>query len=548
MPCAAAVGLAVLVGIALRAWLLAHLPLNADEAVVGLMAGNIAHGHFSTFYWGQQYGGVEPYVAAAAFKVFGTSPLVLELSASVLAALGAVLGGAVVWEMCRRRAIAVAAGALVWVWPYAALWNSVHELGFRQATLCLGLAFAWCALRVRRRATATGWWIGAGLTAGLGWWASPEILYIALPVALVVGASVTRAWRRHDGGSWWVGTPWARNLAFAAVAAVVGALPWLYTNVGTGFASLRPSASGLSGGPGYWSRLGTFFAHVLPTQVGAHSLFSGAWVGGPLVGVVILVVVLALVVAAGVLAVRGVTTSARGNPGVVTATVAVVVFPFLFAVIPGTAYWADGRYGIYLGPLLAVLVAGSASRRTGTTRSERVRPTHGGTWLRRWQVPVTVALLGATIVTMAGAHSASAVPVTHPRAFFSGWSDPNAPARAVVAGLEAHHVSAAYGDYWTAYVLDDLSGGRPPVSPTHLDVVRDPSLAHEVAARHPVWLFFAPGAMAQASYDFSNPQPGPGTTTEASYEAFLRAHHTPFHVLHLGVLDAVVVPSVRAPS
>ncbi len=39
---------------------------------------------------------------------------------------------------------------MVWVWPYAAIWNSVREIGFRGATLCCGLVLVLCALRVHQ--------------------------------------------------------------------------------------------------------------------------------------------------------------------------------------------------------------------------------------------------------------------------------------------------------------------------------------------------------------------------------------------------------------
>src|SRR5580692_9827222 len=64
-----AAGAAVLYGALLRAWLLTHLPLWGDEAIVGLQARAIGSGHFSAFYWGQHYGGLEPYVVAAVLRV-----------------------------------------------------------------------------------------------------------------------------------------------------------------------------------------------------------------------------------------------------------------------------------------------------------------------------------------------------------------------------------------------------------------------------------------------------------------------------------------------
>ncbi len=65
--------LAIAYGAVLRLWLLVHLPLFGDEAVVGLMARQIDAGHFTAFYWGQFYGGVEPYPAALALRLGGTA-------------------------------------------------------------------------------------------------------------------------------------------------------------------------------------------------------------------------------------------------------------------------------------------------------------------------------------------------------------------------------------------------------------------------------------------------------------------------------------------
>jgi predicted membrane-bound mannosyltransferase len=82
-PFAVVVAIAVCYGIALRLWLLFHLPLFGDEAVVGLMAKRINGGHLSVFYWGQSYGGAEPYLAALLLRVGGSSSVSLNLTAAV---------------------------------------------------------------------------------------------------------------------------------------------------------------------------------------------------------------------------------------------------------------------------------------------------------------------------------------------------------------------------------------------------------------------------------------------------------------------------------
>ena len=79
------------VALGLRVWLLGHAGLNSDEAVVGLNALQIRHGHFSAFVWSQTYGGVEPYVVALMFAAFGSSPFVLNATPVLLAVVAAAV-------------------------------------------------------------------------------------------------------------------------------------------------------------------------------------------------------------------------------------------------------------------------------------------------------------------------------------------------------------------------------------------------------------------------------------------------------------------------
>jgi hypothetical protein len=64
--------------------------------------------------------------------------------------------------------------------------------------------------------------------------------------------------------------------------------------------------------------------------------------------------------------------------------------------------------------------------------------------------------------------------------------------------------------------------------------------AQEVArAKHPSWLFFPPTRIAAATVTFSNPQVGPGGYSEQAFEALLKRMGIGYHVVHLGILDAV---------
>ncbi|HXA33882.1 MAG TPA: glycosyltransferase family 39 protein, partial [Acidimicrobiales bacterium] len=127
--------LAAGLGIALRLWYFFHDALNSDEASVGLAAQHILNGHFNAFYPGQLYGGVEPYLTAALFGVFGQSALMVKLTPVLLSAVAAIL----MWRIARRLVgdgqIAALAGVLFWVAPVAAVWNSTVERGFRGVTM-----------------------------------------------------------------------------------------------------------------------------------------------------------------------------------------------------------------------------------------------------------------------------------------------------------------------------------------------------------------------------------------------------------------------------
>lgn len=109
-------------------WYIFYEPVHSHPAIVGLMAEQTLHGHFSAFSWGEAYDGAEPYVVALFFAVFGQSVWVLEAVPIVLAATAAVL----TWRIARRlvddAALGVLAGAAVRVVPQASVSNSTVEL------------------------------------------------------------------------------------------------------------------------------------------------------------------------------------------------------------------------------------------------------------------------------------------------------------------------------------------------------------------------------------------------------------------------------------
>jgi hypothetical protein len=344
------IGLAGTYGLVLRLRLLAHTPVNSDWAVAGLMAKSILSGHFWTFYWGQQYGGVEPYLVAPVVWLSGGSPWAMGVTAALLSAVAAVLVGLVVGASTGRRWLGWAAGTLAWVWPYAVVWNSIREYGFRGVTMACGLLALWMAVRIHRGPTRVVDSAVLGLAIGIGWWSSPELVYFAAPVAVVLVLSWDRLFDRDRR---LVG-PWRLAPVAAAVAsAVVGALPWLYTNVGTGFASLQTGSLPSYRGLGYGARLHVFFDDMLPVQLGVRTVPGGAWVGGRTVGPVLYGIVAAVVVVV-VVAALGSARRGRAAAPALGAAAGIVLFPFLYALVPSTGYWVDGRYGVYLPAFIAI--------------------------------------------------------------------------------------------------------------------------------------------------------------------------------------------------
>jgi hypothetical protein len=527
--------LALAYGLVLRGWLLVQVPLWGDEAIVGIMARAIDGGHFSAFIWGQHYGGLESYVTALVLKVGGGGERALNATPALLCALAAVLVGGLVYAAGRNRPVAFAAAAAVWVWPYVVIWQSVREQGFREATLCCGLAALLCCVRVFRRRAGPGTFLVLGLALGLGWWASPEIVYFAVPSAVLLVAwwATRRTSGEQSSAAPREPTRWVA-LALVAAGGLVGSIPWWYANAHTSFASIRSSSFPANAGATYGGRLSVFFHYMLPMQLGVRTVLTGTWVGGSAVGKLLYAVVLLLIAAAAVRAVW-VAVSGRSEYVPVALAGAVVVYPFLYAAAPGTAYWNDGRYGIYL-PTFVVLLFATAllTLRVGTPRADAAKD---GAPVRQGALVVgAIGVLGALCLTVAGARTAGV-----PAGFFTSWPDGDAPMQHVLSAMQAHHITAAYGDYWTAYDLDFLSGGRPTVSPSPLDVNRSTAISSEVAStKKPAWLFFAPTQTAEATTVFGNPQPGPGPYTEQTFEAYLTKLGIPYKVVRLGVLDAVI--------
>lgn len=527
LVCKALIALGVILGIVLRAWYLTHVPTSSDEAVAGLMAQGALHGHLVAFYWGQDYGGVEPYVVAAMVWVFGSGGWVLGLTAALLAALASV----VVWRVARRLVsdplLAGLAGALSWAGSEIVMKNSTVEYGFRGVVLVCGLVCILFSLRILDGERRLADFAVLGLSAGVGWWASPELAYFAVPsAALFIGGVVKGPPLRRVGY-------WSLRLGFVVVGAGLGALPWLWANAGDGFKSLsRNSFVGVHStlNTGYSGRLQLFFDKSLSMLLGVRYVGTFDLVGG----VVLLVLALILLVVSLVICLS--------RPGRTQAmAAAVLAFPFLYAFSPATYFWEDGRYVTYLWPLLCLVFIPACDLLPQIFRLLARRPPPPRTLRRSWSRLFGV---GASLLFFALALVTFEVPYLQANnaSFFSGWTYPDSPSQASADALVSSGLRAGYADYWISYKLDYLSGNRLHYTPAQGDIIRNAALYGAVTRAHPeTWLFVAPDSARTGMEQFSLPQPtsGPSGLSQSSFVADLRKMGVAYRVKRAGILNAV---------
>ena len=148
----AALGLLLLAALALRVALLLGTAgwLEADEAIVGLMARRILEGERPFFYWGQQYlGTLEPFSAAAVFALVGSSTLALKAVPTAYSLIYVGLSYLLARRLFGVGPALLAAGYLALPPFFLALWSTKPRGGYIEF-LALGEATLLAALWVAR--------------------------------------------------------------------------------------------------------------------------------------------------------------------------------------------------------------------------------------------------------------------------------------------------------------------------------------------------------------------------------------------------------------
>jgi hypothetical protein len=155
--------------------------LDADHAVLYLMARHVGDGDLPAFYWGQEYGGsLLPLLLGAVFLL--TGPQLWLLNAAI--ALSGLLVALLTWRVgvaLGRPGAGAVAGALVAVGPPSWVWFTTASDGFYAVGLCFSLGAVLTALRPATARTVAA----TGVLVGLAVWTSPLSFVTAPPAVLL---------------------------------------------------------------------------------------------------------------------------------------------------------------------------------------------------------------------------------------------------------------------------------------------------------------------------------------------------------------------------
>lgn len=426
--------------------------IDADEAVVGLMAMQVP-GELPAFYWEQEYlGTVEPMVAAAVFAVLGPSGAALKLVPAIFSVAFIALVYLTARPMFGAGPALLSALYLAVPPSFFAAWSVKARGGYPEA-LVFGQA---CLLAAQRLADGSaGWswrWAAvAGLAAGLALWTHPLSVVMVLAAGLYV-LLARRPWQRaaltldipltpmayHGVGREGV----SRAILAAGAALLVGLGPAIVHNVLRGFPSLRfASAGGTEPGAALLNLWG-LVRYGLPVLVGlaegtpSRELLLQDWPNR--VGSSWLVTVALPLLGLGVVwwhrralaaLVRGSASPSERGPALIL-LVLLLVLPFV-AVSRFANLWAEPRYAlpIYAAvPLVAAIIWAAGERR------------------RVVSCLLAAGLLGVNVFSLLTSNYSLSLPTT-------AGASTTANRAELIRALQVRQIDRIYTDYWLAYPI-----------------------------------------------------------------------------------------------
>ena len=409
--------------------------INSDEALSGLMASSIRKGHFTTFLWGQNYGGT-----LEAFFISGLGALIGDHSAFfTIPIIESFIVALLLFRLTREKfgfEIALLIATLSISFPALSLWNNARPMLWYQSSIILGLTAILIVSKIKQPISTSNW-IFLGALFGFGWWGSAQSLFYIVPcLVTVVG---------HRN------FPSIRQFGLAIVSFLLASGPWWYTNFRTGFASLSegPPADGT-----IRDHLMTQLKIGWPSVFGLRQPFNGEWLHASLPFVF-------LVLLAGS-AIYYLPRMFRGRREPNTLLLVIPTFVILQALAPTGSFIGSGRYYIFVVPSVLVVI--------GTFFAYLVNR-----FDRIGKFVVASLVICALIST--------AVSLRAIRQFQFG------PTRLsdVATALNERNISGVYGDYWVVYALA-WEDPQLKVSPTTTD--RRSDWSKEVRANQDVAYIF----------------------------------------------------------
>jgi uncharacterized membrane protein len=479
----------LIVAFGLRLWLLLgpFSEIDADEAVVGLMAMQMP-GELPAFYWEQHYlGTIEPMTAALVFAVMGPSAAALKL----VPALYSVAFIGVLYMVARRicgPGVAQMSAMYLAVPPsFFAAWNVKARGGYPEALL-LGAVCLLAAQRVSKRPADRNlatwrWWITLGLASGLALWTHPMSVVLVAAAGLYLLLMV-RPWSAR----WTRGPRLAAPVWLAAVAFMAGLSPAIIHNLANDLPSLRFAAEGGTEPRAALLNLWGLTRYGLPVLVGlaegtpSRELLVQDWptrIGSswlvtvtlPLLGLYLIWWHRRSLVAL----VRGDETEDR-QPALLL-LVLLLVPPFV-AVSRFANLWAEPRYAlpIYAAVPLVMSVVWAVRRR----------------W--RWLGSLLLAcLLGLNVASLESSDYRLSLPT-------SAGGSTAANRAELIAALQARGIDRMYTDYWLAYPIAFESREQIVPSVWSGGFGRRAVYSHLVYVSHTPAFVFARGTSGDAEF------------------------------------------------
>jgi len=165
-----------------------HFVVDADEAIVGLMAKHITEGQaVPIFYYGQHYmGSLEPYLTSLVFRVFGVSSLTLKIVPLVFS-LGLILLMFQLGKEIANRRVGWIAAIFTALPPVAlTIWSAKARGGFIEILFIGAYALLLAVRWLKDRDFNYSGLCGLAMVLGFGWWTNNQVVFFGAPCAFVV--------------------------------------------------------------------------------------------------------------------------------------------------------------------------------------------------------------------------------------------------------------------------------------------------------------------------------------------------------------------------